>query len=231
MQAPRNLSDGQSGLPPQAGRRRDLRRIALPPFFEFPLPPLQGLELLGNDPLGFGLGASPAQLAGMGTASGPHRSVIAASASLLVGSESVGKSVSTVEHAALVVREAAAFQGALVASLGASRAAFRLVWASNLLALGAAQRRGLAESLLIMIDSQAGLDRAIGFLGDHLRNGPVGVGLDVATTSRSSSRPSSLTVTEKRGHDHVQVLVALWKERRQRLRQGSGVGVFGAGSN
>ena len=339
----------------------------------------------------------------------PHRNVIAASASLLVGSELVGKSVSTVEHAALVVREAAAFQAALVASLGASQTAlrlvaanrqtlteyrslsaedftdlyragrlelrlyhdrsaysrlqviapnpatargwtgtvlrdeaaftpaaleaelqeavepiidadpsFRLVWASNLpaddghpffqltlpppdmdfipsprgsfyrgqngilvhrvaladaylaghllydhrtaapltleqfyaqavnrgalrrnyqlihefggaaaidlLALAAAQRRGLAESLLIMIDSQAGVDRAIEFLDDHLRDGAVGVGLDVATTTRSSSHPSSLTVTEKRGHGHVQVLVAIWKERqpqiaRQRLRQ------------
>jgi hypothetical protein len=340
---------------------------------------------------------------------GPHRSVIAASASLLVGSELVGKSVSTVERAAVVVREAAAFQAGLVASLGACEAAlrlvaadrqssfeyrslggdeftdlyragrlelrlyhdrsaysrlqiiapnpatargwtgtvlrdeaaftpagleaelqeavepimdadpsFRLVSASNLpaddghpfflltmppaeldfvpsprgsfyrgqngilihrvaladaylaghvlydhhtaapltleqfyaqavnkgalrrnyqlihefggaaaidlLALCAAQRRGLAESLLITIDSQADLDRAVAFLGDHLRDGPVGVGLDVATTTRSSSHPSSLTVTEKRGHDHVQVLVALWKERqpqiaRERLRQ------------
>ena len=333
---------------------------------------------------------------------GPHRNVIAASASLLVGSELVGKSVSTVEHAALVVREAAAFQEALVASLGASQTglrlvaadrqtsaeyrglsaedftdlyragrlelrlyhdrsaysglqviapnpatargwtgtvlrdeaaftpaaleaqlqeavgpiidadpSFRLVWASNLpaddghpfflltlpppgmdfipsprgsfyrgqdgvlihrvaladaylaghvlydhrtaapltleqfyaqavnkgalrrnyqlihefggaaaidlLALGAAQRRGLEESLLIVIDSQAGLDRAIEFLGDHLKDGPVGVGLDVATTTRSSSHPSSLTVTEKRGHEHVQVLVALWNERQPQI--------------
>jgi hypothetical protein len=56
---------------------------------------------------------------------GPHRNVIAASASLLVGSELVGKSVSTVQHAALVVRGAAAFQAALIASLGASRTALR----------------------------------------------------------------------------------------------------------
>ena len=81
-----------------------------------------------------------------------------------------------------------------------------------------------SASLLLTIDSQAGLDRAVAFLGDHLRDGPGGVGLDVATTSRSSSHPSRLTVTEKRGHDHVQVLVALWKERqpqvaRDRLRQ------------
>jgi hypothetical protein len=334
----------------------------------------------------------------------PHRNVIAASASLLVGSELVGKSVSTVEHAALVGREAVAFQAALVASLGASKMglrlvgadrqtsaeyrslsaadftdlyragrlelrlyhdrsaysrlqviapnpatargwtgtvlrdeaaftpaaleaelqeavepiidadpSFRLVWASNLpaddrhpffqltlpppdmdfiprprgsfyrgqngilvhrvaladaylaghvlydhrtaapltleqfyaqavnkgalrrnyqlihefggaaaidlLALAAAQRRGLGESLLITIDSQAGLDRAVEFLGDHLRSGPVGVGLDVATTARSSSHPSSLTVTEKRGHEYVQVLVALWKERQPQVPQ------------
>ncbi len=62
---------------------------------------------------------------------GPHRSVIAASASLLVGSELVGKSVSTVEHAALVVREAAAFQAALVASLGSSQTALRLIAANR----------------------------------------------------------------------------------------------------
>jgi hypothetical protein len=91
--------------------------------------------------------------------------------------------------------------------------------AIDVLALAAAQRPGLAESLLIMIDSQAGVDRAIEFLGDHLRNGPVGVGLDVATTARSSSHPSSLTVTEKRGHEYVQVLVALWKERQPQVPQ------------
>ena len=62
---------------------------------------------------------------------GPHRNVIAASASLLVGSELVGKSVSTVEHAALVVREAGAFQAALVASLGASKTGLRLVAANR----------------------------------------------------------------------------------------------------
>jgi len=115
-------------------------------------------------------------------------------------------------------------------SKGALRRNYQLIHefggaaAIDLLALAAAQRRGLAESLLIIIDSQAGLDRAVEFLGGHLRNGPVGVGLDVATTTRSSSHPSSLTVTEKRGHEHVQVLVALWKERqpqiaRQRLRR------------
>ena len=62
---------------------------------------------------------------------GPHRNVIAASASLLVGSELVGKSVSTVEEAARVVGEASAFQAGLAASLGECQTAVRLVAANR----------------------------------------------------------------------------------------------------
>jgi hypothetical protein len=64
MQAPGNLSKGQSVLPPRVRRQRDLRQIAPGPFFEFPLVLLRGLERLGNDPPGFGLGALAELLAG-----------------------------------------------------------------------------------------------------------------------------------------------------------------------
>jgi hypothetical protein len=82
---------------------------------------------------------------------GPHRNVIAASASLLVGSELVGKSVSTVEQAAVVLREAGAFQAAFVASLGASKTGLRLV---------AANRRTSAEYRSLSAEAFTDLYRA-----------------------------------------------------------------------
>jgi len=48
MRVPRNLSNGQSGLPPQASRQHGLRRIAPGRFLEFPLFPGQGFELPGK---------------------------------------------------------------------------------------------------------------------------------------------------------------------------------------
>ena len=80
-------------------------------------------------------------------------------------------------------------------SKGALRRNYQLIHefggaaAIDLPALGAAQRRGVGESLLIMIDSPAGLDRAVEFLRDHLQGGLVGVGFDVATTARSFEPP------------------------------------------
>jgi len=96
--------------------------------------------------------------------------------------------------------------------------------AIDFLALDAAQRRGLGQSALISADTDADFHSALAFLRQHLHDGPVGIGFDVATTTRATSNPSSLTVTEQRGADRVQVLVLLWKERqpqiaRDRLRR------------
>jgi hypothetical protein len=96
--------------------------------------------------------------------------------------------------------------------------------AIDFLALDAAQRRGLGHCALISADTDADFDLALAFLRQHIRDGPVGLGFDVATTTRATSNPSSLTVTEQRGADRVQVLVLLWKERqpqiaRHRLRR------------
>jgi len=96
--------------------------------------------------------------------------------------------------------------------------------AIDFLALDAAQRRGLGHCALISAGTDADFDLALSFLRNHLRDGHVGIGFDVATTTRATSNPSSLTVTEQRGADRVQVLVLLWKERqpqiaRHRLRR------------
>jgi hypothetical protein len=89
--------------------------------------------------------------------------------------------------------------------------------AIDFLALDAAQRRGLGHCALFSADTDADFDLALAFLRQHLRDGPVGIGFDVATTTRATSNPSSLTVTEQRGTDRVQVLVLLWKERQPQI--------------
>ena len=61
----------------------------------------------------------------------PGRRVIAASASLLLGSELVSKSVTALEHAATVAREAAALQRALLSSLAQSENPLSLVAANS----------------------------------------------------------------------------------------------------
>lgn len=47
--------------------------------------------------------------------------------------------------------------------------------------------------------------------------GPLGVGLDLATTEKETSNPSSLTVTEKVGPLYVERLVLRWKTAREEV--------------
>ncbi len=92
------------------------------------------------------------------------------------------------------------------------------------LALHTSQQRGIGHCALIYVDSDIDFDRGLRFLSDHLGDGTVGLGFDVATTTRLLSNPSSLTVTESRGVEKIQRAVFVWKERhpqiaRDRLRR------------
>lgn len=96
--------------------------------------------------------------------------------------------------------------------------------AVDLLALATSQQRGVGECCCVMVDTDLDFDRALSFLRQHLGDGAVGLGYDVATTTKETSNPSSITVTESSGVEKTQRLVVLWKERnpqiaRDRLRR------------
>jgi hypothetical protein len=83
--------------------------------------------------------------------------------------------------------------------------------ACSLLLLDNAQRRGVGQCLFIQIESDLDLQTAVAFLRSHLGGGRVGIGVDIATTTKGTSNPTSVTVTEKDGVDKIQRLVAVWK--------------------
>ncbi len=96
--------------------------------------------------------------------------------------------------------------------------------AIDLLALLSAQQRGIGTCTYAYIENDAEYQLALLALRKQLGNGPVGVGFDPATTTRETSNPSSLTVTERIGGERFVRLVVVWKERkpqvvRERLQQ------------
>lgn len=83
--------------------------------------------------------------------------------------------------------------------------------AVGLLILDTAQRRGVGECAFFSIESDLDLDIALGWLRDHLTDGPVGIGIDLATTTKESSNPTSVTVSERRGVELLARVVMIWK--------------------
>jgi len=83
--------------------------------------------------------------------------------------------------------------------------------ACGALLLDTAQRRGVGICLFIQIESDLDMDIALAHLRKTLGDGPVGIGVDIATTTKGSSNPTSVTVTEKSGVEKKQLLVATWK--------------------
>lgn len=85
--------------------------------------------------------------------------------------------------------------------------------ACGLLQLDAAQRRGVGQCACIVLDSDLDLERGLAWLREHLGSGPVGIGLDLATTEKQASNPTALTVMERRGVELFAVLTLVWKTR------------------
>ena len=62
---------------------------------------------------------------------------------------------------------------------------------------GAEIRGGIPQCNFVYVQNDADFQRALNLLRGSLRNGEVGIGFDVATTTAQVSNPSSLTVREK----------------------------------
>jgi hypothetical protein len=87
----------------------------------------------------------------------------------------------------------------------------------DLAALASAQSRGTGQCHFALVDSEATFQRGLNRLHDGLRDGPVGIGFDVATTTAEISNPSSVTVREKIGETRFDRLKVVWKERKPQV--------------
>lgn len=85
--------------------------------------------------------------------------------------------------------------------------------ACGLLALETAQRRGIGQAACVVVDSDLDFERALAWLAKSLGTGRVGIGCDIATTTKESSNPTALTVLEEAGLDYVERLVLVWKTK------------------
>jgi hypothetical protein len=89
--------------------------------------------------------------------------------------------------------------------------------AIDILALVTAQRRGLGQCHFAYVNNEADFQRALHLLRESLRDGHVGIGFDVATTTAEISNPSSVTVREQSGITRYDRLKLVWKERKPQI--------------
>lgn len=87
----------------------------------------------------------------------------------------------------------------------------------DFLAMLSAQTRGARECAFVFIHTEAEFSQALDLLLDLLGPGAVGIGFDVATTTKQKSNPSSITVTELSGIERKQRIVICWKEKAEAI--------------
>lgn len=83
--------------------------------------------------------------------------------------------------------------------------------ACNLMMLDSAQARGIGQCQCFVVDSDSDFDSACEWIADKVGLGPVGLGLDLATTEEQTSNPTALVVSEERGVDTIMRAVIVWK--------------------
>ena len=83
--------------------------------------------------------------------------------------------------------------------------------ACGLIQLDTAQRRGIGECQFFTVGSDIEFEVALRWLRDKLTTGPVGLGWDLATTTKATSNPSSFSILERRGVERILRAVINWK--------------------
>jgi hypothetical protein len=83
--------------------------------------------------------------------------------------------------------------------------------AVGLLTLETAQQRGVGHCRHFAIETDEDMTAAMVWIRDKLGDGPVGLGLDLATTTGETSNPTSISVIEKRGVEKVVTAILTWK--------------------
>lgn len=87
--------------------------------------------------------------------------------------------------------------------------------AVDLIALLSAQRRGVGQANFLIVENEGDFRHGLDLLRRTLKDGPVGIGLDVATTTEQKSNPSSITVTENLAGERFQRLVVIFKTKKR----------------
>lgn len=83
--------------------------------------------------------------------------------------------------------------------------------ACGLLQMQTAQARGVRRCKLFVIQDESDFQDALAFIPHALGFGTVGIGFDVATTTKGSSNPSALSIVEQSGVNLIVPAVLLWK--------------------
>lgn len=89
--------------------------------------------------------------------------------------------------------------------------------AIDLIALLTAQRRGVGQCNFTYVENEGDFRHALELLIRTLKNGPVGIGFDTASTTGETSNPSSITVTENQGGERLQRAVIVFKSKKRVL--------------
>jgi len=90
--------------------------------------------------------------------------------------------------------------------------------AVDLLCLWTAQKRGAQTSAFVYVDTDADFERALHLLAANLGAGPIGLGVDLASTTKETSNPTAFTVIERRGVELLHPLIAVWKTKDPRVQ-------------
>ena len=84
--------------------------------------------------------------------------------------------------------------------------------AISLLVLDTAQKRGVGQCACIVVDDDLDFERGLAWIREKLAlSTPVGLGWDLATTTKESSNPSAFAVVERQGVHFSARCVLVWK--------------------
>lgn len=83
--------------------------------------------------------------------------------------------------------------------------------ACGILQLDTAQRRGVGHCALIQVQSDLDFDNGLAWLAKNIGANPVGLGWDLATTTKATSNPSAFAVVESEGVDTIVRCIFTWK--------------------
>lgn len=83
--------------------------------------------------------------------------------------------------------------------------------AIGLLQLDSAMKRGIGRCTCVVVHEDIDFERGLAFLREKLKAGPVGIGVDWATTEGGQSNPTSVTVAERFGIEVVFACTFVWK--------------------
>jgi hypothetical protein len=89
--------------------------------------------------------------------------------------------------------------------------------AIDLIALLTAQRRGIGQCNFTYVENEVDFRRALDLLRHTLKDGPVGLGFDVASTTNEKSNPSAIRVVENLGGERFARADIVFKSKRRQV--------------